>query len=105
MSKNDVEHGFDDKLKAKDRVFVLFYAAWCPFSQEFLPVFEEYARNNTKGCMSVEIDDEPGMCEKYSVEYYPTVILFEKGKVKKRLDAKPRVGLSKKQLAELVGGP
>jgi hypothetical protein len=29
----DVEYGLDDILKAKDRVFVLFYASWCPFSQ------------------------------------------------------------------------
>lgn len=96
--------GLDSQLKAKDKVYVLFYADWCPFSQRFLPVFEAYAKANPKGCMSVEISSDPEACDKYAVEYYPTVILFEKGKVKKRLDARPGVGLDKKQLEKLVGG-
>lgn len=46
--------------------------------------------------------DNPEGCDDYSIDYYPTVILFEKGKVKKRLDAKPGIGLNKKQLKELT---
>jgi thiol-disulfide isomerase/thioredoxin len=92
----------DDQLKTKDRVFVLFYASWCPFSQRFLPIFEEYERSNPQACLRIMIDDKPNLCEKYSVEYYPTVILFEKGKVTKRLDPTPGVGLNKRQLTELI---
>ncbi len=103
MSKRSVEYVLDDQLKTKDRVFVLFYASWCPFSQRFLPIFEEYEQNNPQECLRIMIDDKPSLCEKYSVEYYPTVILFEKGKVAKRLDAAPGVGLNKKQLTELIG--
>ena len=36
-----------------------------------------------------------------TIEYYPTVLLFKKGEVEKRLDATPGVGLTKKQLKEL----
>jgi thiol-disulfide isomerase/thioredoxin len=89
-------------LKTKERVYVLFYASWCPYSQRFLPIFEEYEQNNPQACLRIMIDDKPNLCEKYSVEYYPTVILFEKGKVTKRLDATPGVGLNKKQLKELT---
>ena len=49
--------------------------------------------------MSIE---EPDVCEEYAIEYYPTVIMFEKGKVQKRLDAEPGVGLNKKQLKDLT---
>jgi thiol-disulfide isomerase/thioredoxin len=92
-------------IENKDKAFVLFYATWCPFSQRFLSVFEEYARDNPQECMSVIVDDRPDLCEEYSIEYYPTVLLFKKGKVHKRLDAEPGVGLTKKQLAELTKNP
>jgi thiol-disulfide isomerase/thioredoxin len=87
----------NDEIDQKDRAFVLFYATWCPFSQRFLPIFKEYAKGNPKECMSVAVDDRPDVCEEYSIEYYPTVILFKKGKVYGRLDAEPGVGLDKKQ--------
>ena len=93
------------EIENKDRAFVLFYATWCPFSQRFLPVFEEYARGNPQTCMSVIVDDRPDLCEEYAIEYYPTVLLFKKGKVHKRLDAEPGVGLTKKQLTELTKNP
>ena len=94
--------GARDVIRGRERAYVLFYATWCPFSQRFLPIFEEYARSNPKECLKVIVDDEPEACEEYAIEYYPTVILFEKGKVKKRLDAQPGVGLNRKQLKDLT---
>lgn len=91
-----------DEIVQKDKAFVLFYATWCPFSQMFLPIFEEFARSNPKECMSVIVDNRPDLCHKYGIEYYPTVLLLKKGKVNKRLDAEPGVGLNKEQLADLV---
>ena len=99
------EENIEDVLKSKDKTFVLFYASWCPFSQEFLPVFEEYAKANPQECISVVVDDKPDLCDKYAIEYYPTVLLFKKGKVHKRLDATPGAGLTKKQLIELTKNP
>jgi thiol-disulfide isomerase/thioredoxin len=93
------------EIENKDKAFVLFYATWCPFSQRFLPVFQEYARDNPQNWMSVIVDDRPDLCEEYAIEYYPTVLLFKKGKVHKRLDAEPGVGLTKKQLTELAKNP
>jgi len=93
------------EIENKERALVLFYATWCPFSQRFLPVFEEYTRGNPQECMSVIVDERPDLCEEYAIEYYPTVLLFKKGKVHKRLDAEPGVGLTKKQLTELTKKP
>jgi thiol-disulfide isomerase/thioredoxin len=101
-SKTKRKSTFHEDIKNKDKAFVLFYATWCPFSQRFLPIFEEYSRSNTKECLSVIVDEEPDVCEEYAIEYYPTVILFKKGKVYKRLDAEPGVGLNKKQLQDLT---
>ncbi len=93
---------FEDRLKGKEKAYVLFYATWCPFSQRFLPIFEEYSKNNPMECLSVIVDEEPEVFEEYEIEYYPTVICFVRGKVNKRLDAVPGVGLDKKQLKDFT---
>jgi len=102
MSKIDVEYDLDEALKSKDKLVVLFYASWCPFSQRFLPIFEKYAKGNMQMCLRVKTDDKASLCEKYSVDVVPTVILFEKGKVKKRLDGVPGAGLEEKHLLNLT---
>jgi thiol-disulfide isomerase/thioredoxin len=101
MSKIDVEYDLDEALEAKPRVFVLFYASWCPFSQKFLPIFEKYARENPENCLRIKTDDKAKLCEKYSVDVVPTVLLFEKGRVTRRLDGAPGAGLNEKQLKKL----
>src|SRR4030042_2665712 len=98
MSKVDVEFELEDTVKNKEKVYVLFYASWCPFSQRFLPIFEKYAKNTTKDCLRVKTDDKAKLCEKYSVDIVPTVLLFELGAVTKRLDGESGAGLSEKQL-------
>jgi thiol-disulfide isomerase/thioredoxin len=102
MSKIHVEYDLEEALRSKGRVFVLFYASWCPFSQRFLPIFEKYARENPENCLRVKTDDKAKLCERYSVDVVPTVLLFEKGKVTKRLDSARGVGLDAKQLKNLV---
>lgn len=103
MSKIDVEYDLENVLKTKSKVFVLFYASWCPFSQRFLPIFEKCTRDNPARCLRVKIDDKAKLCEKYSVDVVPTVLLFEKGEVTKRLDGAPGAGLNEKQLKNLLG--
>lgn len=102
MSKIDVGYELEKVLKSKGRVFVLFYASWCPFSQRFLPIFEKYAQDNPQNCLRVKTDDKAKLCEKYAVDVVPTVLLFEKGKVTRRLDGAPGTGLNEKQLQKLV---
>lgn len=97
-----VEEKFEQDLKTKQKAFVLFYASWCPHSQKFLPIFKEYAKNNPDQCISVVIDDKPELCDKYSIEYYPTVLLFKNGKVDMRLDPEPGEDLTKKQFQQLT---
>jgi thiol-disulfide isomerase/thioredoxin len=101
-SESKKRSAFQEKLSGRDRAVVLFYATWCGFSQRFLPIFEEYSKNNPQECLSVIVDEDPDACEEYGIEYYPTVIMFKDGKVHKRLDAEPGVGLSKKQLKDLT---
>ena len=102
-SKTKGKSSFQENIRNADKAFVLFYATWCPFSRLFLPIFEEYSKRNPKECLRVIVDEEPDFCDEYAIEYYPTVIMFRKGKVYRRLDAEPGVGLSKKQFKRLTG--
>jgi thioredoxin 1 len=103
--ENTEKRALKDELEQKDRVIVLFYVTWCPFCQEFLPIFEEYTKSNSEECLTVTVDDKPDVCEEYSIEYYPTVIMFKKGKIHKRLDSELGVGLNKKQLKNFAEKP
>jgi thiol-disulfide isomerase/thioredoxin len=91
------------QLQSKEKLYVLFYASWCPFSQRFLPIFEKYAKTNPDQCLSVMIDFKADLCDKYGIEYYPTVLFFKKGKVERRLDSKPSAGLTEEQLEQFTG--
>jgi thiol-disulfide isomerase/thioredoxin len=102
MSTNNVGQDFEETLKTKTKFLALFYASWCPFSRKFLPIYEKCTANNPNPCIRVMIDDKEDLSEKYSIQFYPTVLLFEKGKVTKRLDAEPGEGLTEKQLKDLL---
>jgi thiol-disulfide isomerase/thioredoxin len=94
----------EEILEKKEKAYVLFYASWCPHSQRFLPIFTKYQKSHPQECLSVMIDSKPSLCDKYAIEYYPTVLLFKKGKIEKRLDSTPGEGLTEKQLEKLTAG-
>ena len=102
MSKLDVEFELEDALKGKEKVFVLFYASWCPFSRRFLPIFEKYSRNMPQNCMQVKTDDKAKLTKKYSVDVVPTILVFERGIVTKRLDSEPGAGLDETRFKALL---
>jgi thioredoxin 1 len=96
------DEDIEEALQLKPKVYALFYASWCPHSRRFLPIFKEYAKSNPEQCLEVLIDFREDLCDKYSIEYYPTVLLLKNGKVEKRLDVMPGSDLTKKQLEELT---
>ncbi len=91
----------DKALKEKDKVIALVYASWCPFCRRFLPIFEQYAREEKQYFLLAQ-DDRESIGDKYSVDVFPTVLFFERGVVSKRLNGEPGVGLSEKQLADFI---
>jgi thioredoxin 1 len=96
------EDDIDAALESKPKVYALFYASWCPHSRRFLPIFKEYAKSNPQDCLEVLVDFREDLCDKYSIEYYPTVLLLKNGKIQKRLDVEPGSDLTKEQLEELT---
>jgi thioredoxin 1 len=97
----DNEHDLDKILKTNDSVIALVYVSWCPFCKKFLPIFQQYAQKEQQYFLCIQ-DDGESIGDKYSIDIFPTVLLFEKGSISKRLDGEPGMGLSEKQLAEFV---
>jgi len=89
-------------INSRDRLMVLFYASWCPFSQAFLPTYRKHAAAGEPCYVRILVDDGDALTGKYSIEVYPTVLYFEKGKVVKRLDGVYHLGLSKGQLEDFA---
>lgn len=87
-------------LAKTERLLVLFYASWCPYCTNFVPVFDKKIINFNLGkVIHVLLDeyDNP-LWDDYDIEAVPTVIFFENGKVSKRLDGKSGLGLSENKL-------
>ncbi len=100
--KKDLEKSeLEEAVESGNRIVVLFYASWCPFSRAFLPIYEKGTVNNPT-CMRIMIDDCPDVCDKYGIEIYPTVLVFENGKIVGRLDSEPHKELKEKQLKQLL---
>jgi len=99
IKETDNENDLDNVLRGSEKVFVLFYSSWCPFCRSFLPIFNKHAqKRGDEKFLRVKIDRflNP-IWEKYSVNVVPTVILFQRNKVYRRLNGVFGVGLNDKK--------
>jgi len=87
--------------QAPTPVLVDFYADWCGPCKAMSPALEQYAKE-TSGklkVIKVNIDRNQAASMNYNVRSVPTLILFEKGKVKWRQSG----ALNTQQLRQMVG--
>lgn len=94
MSDEWPAEGFRDELAARDRVLVLYYADWCPFSRAFLPSFEAaepeasvpMARANLRDARDPRWEDA-------RIPRVPTLVYYEHGEELERLESRRGLGL------------
>ena len=87
-------------LKSDKKVLVDFYASWCGPCKMLRPVLDQIAETNTNvEFVSINVDDEDELAEKYGVSAIPCLVLIDKGEEVKR-----SVGLiSRDELEDLIG--
>lgn len=87
-------------LKSAKRVLIDFNANWCGPCKMLKPILEDIAQNNDEiKIVSINIDNEDELSEKYDVSSIPCLVLFDKGKEIKR-----NVGLiSKEDIESFIG--
>lgn len=86
----------------RGKALVLFYAPWCPFCRQFIPVFERLSSRDSQRFYTLNVDEFPQCESDYGIDIVPSVILFNNGEPTLRLDGEPGRGLGEKQLAALI---
>lgn len=89
------------KRIAKGKSLVLFYASWCPDCKRFMPIFDSLASKSKLPLLKAQIDeDENPMWDDFKIGRVPTVVLFENGKEKGRVEEQG--GIDEKKLKKLL---
>lgn len=92
----------DAAVQSREKLMVMFYASWCPFSQAFLKIYREHAAAGDPCYARIVVDDYDPLVHKYDIQVYPTVLFFEKGQLVNRLDGGYHRGLTQKQLEDFA---
>jgi len=93
------EHLFKDKKTA-----ILFTLSACPFCRAFRPIFDDFSKRRGSNLEFIEavLDDfNNPLWDEYKINVVPTVIVFEKGSISRRIDGRSGEGLSSRDLAAL----
>ena len=83
-------------LESNVPVLVDFFATWCGPCKMVAPILDEVAEevDGKAKVYKVDVDQSPGLAQRYSVMSVPTMIVFENGQIKKTsMGAQPKQGL------------
>ncbi len=72
------EKNFDENTKDGIK-FVAFTAQWCGYCQKQKPILEEISNQNI-WVGDVDADLNPSLTKKFSIEAFPSFLLFKQGK-------------------------
>ncbi len=97
---------FEDVIATSDKpVLVDFWADWCGPCKMIAPVLEQVSEQHADKLSIAKIDvvDNPQAPERYQVLKMPTLLLFNEGKLVKRLSGAMSKQRLLKELSPVVG--
>ena len=90
---NLTTENFDEEVLLSDKtVLVDFFAVWCGPCRMVSPIVDEIAqeREDIKVC-KVNVDEQPGLAERFSVSSIPSLMVFKDGKaIRSEVGAMPK---------------
>ena len=99
MAHAVTEQTFEAEVINSDKaVIVDFWAEWCGPCRAVAPVLDRIAEERADELIvvKVNIDEEPGLAQRYGVQSIPTIILFRNGEPDKAtVGAQPKGALEK----------
>ena len=76
------DSNFDKSIVGDSPVIVDFWATWCGPCQFMLPIFERIAKKyKTVRFARLNVDDAPGISQRYGVYSIPTFLVFKNGEL------------------------
>ena len=82
MTTAVTEQSFEQEvIQSEKPVIVDFWAEWCGPCHAVAPVLDRIVeeRNGDLKLVKVNIDEQPGLSQRYGVQSIPTMILFKNG--------------------------
>jgi thioredoxin 1 len=76
------ENNFDSVISSNKVVLIDFWAEWCGPCRMFLPTLAELSEEmkDKAAVGKVNVDENPGLSEKFGIMSIPTVYVFHNGK-------------------------
>lgn len=77
FSKNTLKNESFTGHPLQNKVLMLFYADWCGYSRQFLPVWDEIVKNVNIRTQRINVDQNNGLSNDFQISSLPTLYLVD----------------------------